>query len=145
MAWLPELLDGLTEAGLEIRPGAEPDQYLITADRGGPRRPPVVLTATESSVRRCVEEYGPSVAAVWPDVEPPVAGYRILLVHIEEYLAGRRPLLALTFSDGELVATQGEAPPEFTDIPPEAVGDLRWVMAPPDEGDPEPRNDAPDE
>lgn len=136
MSLVEQFIADLRAEGMSVDGTSDPGVYALTRQATRRSERPVTLVVSEEGLRACLASTAADSAGAFPEVDPEEAAYRMLLIDVEEVLAGSsRQVLSLTVARGGLQPIWSDAPvPPPYDISPEDVGHLEWVMAPRDRG-----------
>jgi hypothetical protein len=129
-----QFLDDLRSEGTEFSRDEESGHLLITAYRGKPHKPAVVLRVTPDEFADAVSPApGLPQSTFWPDKDPSKVSYNLLLEQLDDFFSSGARLRELTFDGGQLVCVRCEASEQDADTPAAfAGGEYRWVAGSPD-------------
>jgi hypothetical protein len=105
----------------------------VDSFHGRPIDPPMTLALTAPQLEAHLHAQAADSAAMYPDVDPVTAAYRLFLVHLDEMIITRAmPGSRITLVDGGLlVFPERPADP----LPPlDPHGEYVWTSEPPDGG-----------
>ena len=131
MSYALRLIEDLVSGGTVVERGENTNEYLVEVYRNHPLAQPCRLILEPDAIRSYVEAIAEDAVVVFPEVDQTEAGYRLMLVHLDEAIdTGRPPTAEVRFTNDEIVTipVTGWVDP-LDDLPP---GDYRWVTARPD-------------
>ncbi len=99
-----------------------PSNLLVSSFDGITLDPPARIGVTSESLDRLLDAWGDDALPVWPDIEPRVAAWRLLTVHVEELLTVDSRATFLLIDAPDVRAERIEVPP--LELPP---GDYVWA------------------
>jgi hypothetical protein len=125
------LIDEMLAEGYSLHVGDKPHEYVVEGFKARHRPTPVLLRVEPTAVAQYIARMASSAEALYPDLEPMEAGYRLTTIHLDEELdATLPPLQEISFEGDGIRTVPVEAWVDaLTDVPP---GDHRWTTTRPD-------------
>jgi hypothetical protein len=103
-------------------------EFSVRAWRGRVLGRPARLVVSDRSLAEYLDAHGRDAAAVFPDVDPRTAAYRLLLVDLDEAFIGGIPAAIVIDADGvRRTGVQPRSEVEILDPQGLRDGDLEWV------------------
>ena len=125
VATLEQDLTANSSARLKRLPNGE---LMVSAWRGEILTPPVRLNVSDESLARYLDAHPTGATAVFPDVDPRTAAYRLLLVHLDESFVGGVPAEVVVDAGGvRLIGVRPRSALVVLDEQGLADGDLTWL------------------
>jgi hypothetical protein len=130
MFTLERLASDLRESGTVVVPAEDASGLRITAVHGRPIEPTIELAVTDADLIGHLEGNAADSAAMYPDVDPVTAAYRLFLVHLDAAILSKSmPGSRITLAAGHLRVDPERPADPMPDIDPDAT--YVWAGEPP--------------
>ena len=131
MSFFEQLIADLAGEGTVLTEGGPRDGLIVSSFHGRPIEPPMTLALTAHQLEAHLGASADDSAAVFPEVDPVTAAYRLFLVHLDEMIITRAmPGSRITLVDGGLRVSPERPADPLPDLDPH--GQYVWASEPPD-------------